>query len=65
MLARAALLSQCNSPVSVSGVTAWELFMSQSSMASPDSSLINSLNEASLEVLRLLFLLPLVTLVMF
>lgn len=35
--------------------------MGQSSMASPDSSLINSLIAERLEVVPLLFLLPLVT----
>jgi len=34
--------------------------MGQSSMAGPDSSLINSLNAAHLEAVPLLFLLPLV-----
>ena len=39
--------------------------MGQSSMASPDSSLINSLNAVRLEVVPLLFLLLLVILVTF
>lgn len=50
-------LSRCGPAASVSEVRAQELSVGQSSMAGPDSSLINSLITVCLEVVPLLFLL--------